>query len=76
MRMSVFSPAVAGSPRFPGVVVFSEIYQVSAIIRVTMGSAADMAQGCMTSVTHVRCFTRRQVTGPVARLAREIAGEG
>ena len=28
MRMNVFSPAVAGSPRFPGIVVFSEIYQV------------------------------------------------
>ncbi|KAF7587960.1 hypothetical protein BBP40_006468 [Aspergillus hancockii] len=45
MRIYVFHPTVPGYPkaRFPGVVVFSEIYQV---------------------------------TGPVARFARQIAGQG
>ncbi|KAF4964946.1 hypothetical protein F66182_18046, partial [Fusarium sp. NRRL 66182] len=45
MRIYVFHPTIPGYPnaRFPGVVVFSEIYQV---------------------------------TGPVARFARQIAGQG
>ncbi|OAA43729.1 dienelactone hydrolase family protein [Metarhizium rileyi] len=45
MRIFVFHPAIAGYPnaRFPGVCLFSEIYQV---------------------------------TGPVARFARQIAGQG
>lgn len=45
MRIYVFHPSIPGYPnaRFPGVVVFSEIYQV---------------------------------TGPVARFARQIAGQG
>jgi carboxymethylenebutenolidase len=45
MRIFLFHPTIAGYPnaRFPGVVLFSEIYQV---------------------------------TGPVARFARQIAGQG
>jgi carboxymethylenebutenolidase len=45
MRIYVFHPTIPGYPkaRFPGVVVFSEIYQV---------------------------------TGPVSRFARQIAGQG
>jgi carboxymethylenebutenolidase len=45
MRIFVFHPTIAGYPnaRFPGIVLFSEIYQV---------------------------------TGPVARFARQIAGHG
>lgn len=60
----VFHPTIPGYPkaRFPGVVVFSEIYQ----------GKFDSYVGANTITAADSCT----VTGPVSRFARQIAGQG
>ena len=59
----LFHPTIPNYPkaRFPGVVVFSEIYQ-------------GKPRGANQSDTYR--LTNRSVTGPVQRFARQIAGKG
>ncbi|KAJ5518486.1 C-24(28) sterol reductase [Penicillium expansum] len=66
MRIYVFHPTIPGYPnaRFPGVVVFSEIYQ---------GSYPLPLRSCPRTSTK---DYDPAVTGPVARFARQIAGQG
>ncbi|KAL8934793.1 MAG: hypothetical protein Q9211_005042 [Gyalolechia sp. 1 TL-2023] len=78
MRIYLFHPKIPSYPQaqFPGVVVFSEIYQGVPLIPLffvvpifTFRAFENIVIMCLT--THV--FS---VTGPVARFARQIAGHG
>ncbi|KAM3482297.1 hypothetical protein MY8738_004023 [Beauveria namnaoensis] len=67
MRIFVFHPAIPGFPnaRFPGVCLFSEIYQ---------GSVCRRSRLSLHRALHADMWWA--VTGPVARFARQIAGQG
>lgn len=82
----MFHPSIPGYPhaRFPGVVVFSEIYQGTYpdidnldVMFLQFGEelGSDATSGNRTlQLTAAPCICT--VTGPVARFARQIAGQG
>ncbi|RDL41239.1 putative dienelactone hydrolase family protein [Venustampulla echinocandica] len=71
MRIFLFHPTIPGYPkaRFPGVVLFSEIYQGGFNLHSDATTRNETGEDPLF-------VARGPLTGPVARFARQIAGQG